>query len=212
MLLMQGLNFCRDHLELFEQMARHRGITLDLEGFRALDRERRELITAAERLKAERNKASEEIARRKKSGQDAAGLIAEMKRVSEEIKQYDERIAQLDERTREFLLTVPNLPHPSVPVGQGEQDNVEVRRWGAAPKFSFTPTPPRCPSRAAPGRRASARRPARRARTRAASRGSISSRRSSCSNSRGRSRATTNLSCWCATRKPSCSAWVSTTV
>src|SRR2546422_7829622 len=109
---MHDLNFFRDHLELFEQMARHRGITLDLEGFRALDRERRELITAAERLKAERNKASEEIARRKKSGQDAAGLIAEMKRVSEEIKQYDERIAQLDERTREFLLTVPNLPHP----------------------------------------------------------------------------------------------------
>ncbi len=138
---MHDLNFFRDHVELFEQMARHRGITLDLEGFRALDRERRELITAAERLKAERNKASEEIARRKKSGQDAAGLIAEMKRVSEEIKQYDERIAQLDERTREFLLTVPNLPHPSVPVGQGEQDNVEVRRWGAAPKFSFTPRP-----------------------------------------------------------------------
>src|SRR3989441_6564605 len=138
---MHDLNFFRDHLELFEQMARHRGITLDLEGFRALDRERREVITAAERLKAERNKASEEIARRKKSGQDAAGLIAEMKRVSEEIKQYDERIAQLDERTREFLLTVPNLPHPSVPVGQGEQDNVEVRRWGAAPKFSFTPRP-----------------------------------------------------------------------
>src|SRR5437870_13402888 len=138
---MHDLNFFRDHLELFELMARHRGITLDLEGFRALDRERRELITAAERLKAERNKASEEIARRKKSGQDAAGLIAEMKCVSEEIKQYDERIAQLDERTREFLLTVPNLPHPSVPVGQGEQDNVEVRRWGAAPKFSFTPRP-----------------------------------------------------------------------
>src|SRR2546425_1043773 len=102
---MHDLNFFRDHLELFEQMARHRGITLDLQGFRALDRERRELITAAERLKAERNKASEEIARRKKSGQDAAGLIAEMKRVSGEIKQYDEHIAQLDERTPPGLAT-----------------------------------------------------------------------------------------------------------
>ena len=62
---MHDLHFFREHLDLFEQMARHRGVKLDLEGFRALDRERRELITAAERLKAERNKASEEIARRK---------------------------------------------------------------------------------------------------------------------------------------------------
>ncbi len=138
---MHDLNYFREHLDLFEQMARHRGIELDLDDFRALDRERRELITAAERSKAERNKASEEIARLKKAGQDASGLIAEMKRVSDRIKQDDERIAQLDERLREFLLIVPNLPHPSVPVGRGEQDNVEVRRWGTPPQFSFAPRP-----------------------------------------------------------------------
>ncbi len=138
---MHDLNYFRDHLERFEQMARHRGVGLDLDGFRALDRERRELITAAERLKAERNKASEEIARRKKAGQDAAPLLAEMKRVSDEIKQDDERIAQLDERLRGFLLTIPNLPHASVPVGAGAADNVEVRRWGAPPKFDFPPRP-----------------------------------------------------------------------
>ncbi len=138
---MHDLNYFRDHLDLFEQMARHRGVQLDLDGFRALDRERRELITAAERLKAERNKASEEIARRKKAGQDAARLIGEMKRVSDEIKRDDERIAQLDERLREFLLTIPNLPHPSVPVGAGPAENVEVRRWGTPPKFTFPPRP-----------------------------------------------------------------------
>jgi len=138
---MHDLNYFRDHLERFEQMARHRGIELDLDGFRGLDRERRDLITAAERLKAERNKASDEIARLKKSGQDASGLIAEMKRVSEEIKQDDERIAQLDERLRDFLLTIPNLPHASVPVGASAEDNVEVRRWGAPPKFDFPPRP-----------------------------------------------------------------------
>ena len=138
---MHDLNYFRDHLERFEQMARHRGVELDLDGFRGLDRERRDLITAAERLKAERNKASDEIARLKKSGQDASGLIAEMKRVSEEIKQDDERIAQLDERLREFLLTIPNLPHASVPVGASAEDNVEVRRWGAPPKFDFPPRP-----------------------------------------------------------------------
>jgi len=141
LLPMHDLNYFRDHLERFEQMARHRGVTLDLNGFRGLDRERRELITAAERLKAERNKASEEIARRKKAGQDAAALLAEMKRVADEIKQDDERIAQLDERLRDFLLTIPNLPHASVPVGKGAEDNVEVRRWGAPPKFDFPPRP-----------------------------------------------------------------------
>ena len=138
---MHDLNYFRDHLERFEQMARHRGVELDLDGFRGLDRERRDLITAAERLKAERNKASDKIARLKKSGQDASGLIAEMKRVSEEIKQDDERIAQLDERLRVFLLTIPNLPHASVPVGASAEDNVEVRRWGAPPKFDFPPRP-----------------------------------------------------------------------
>ncbi len=138
---MHDLSYFREHLDVFEQMARHRGIELDLEGFRELDRERRELITAAERLKAERNKASEEIARRKRTGQDAAALIAEMKRVADEIKRDDERIAQLDERLREFMLTVPNLPHSSVPVGGGPADNVEVRRWGTPPKFDFQPRP-----------------------------------------------------------------------
>ncbi len=138
---MHDLNYFREHLERFEQMARHRGIQLDLDGFRQLDRERRERITAAERLKAERNKASDEIARRKKAGQDAAELITEMKRVSDQIRQADERIAVLDERLREFMLVVPNLPHSSVPVGKGAADNVEVRRWGAPPKFSFAPRP-----------------------------------------------------------------------
>jgi len=138
---MHDLGYFREHLDQFEQMAKNRGIQLDLKGFRALDRERRERITAAERLKAERNKASEEIARRKKAGQDAAELLAEMKRVSEEIRQADERIAALDARLIDFMLIVPNLPHTSVPVGAGPADNVEVRRWGTPPKFTFSPRP-----------------------------------------------------------------------
>lgn len=138
---MHDLGFFRENLARFEEMARHRGIALDLDGFRALDRERRECITAVERLKAERNKASEEIARLKKAGQDASALIAEMKRVADEIKQQDERAAALDGRLRDFMLTVPNLPHASVPVGHGAAENVEVRRWGAPPRFDFAPKP-----------------------------------------------------------------------
>jgi seryl-tRNA synthetase len=138
---MHDLGYFREHLPEFEQMAANRGVTIDFAAFRALDQERRERITAAERLKAERNKASDEIARRKRAKEDATSLLAGMKRVSEEIKLADERIAELDGRLADFMLTVPNRPHSSVPVGRDPSANVEVRRWGAPPKFDFTPLP-----------------------------------------------------------------------
>jgi seryl-tRNA synthetase len=134
---MHDLAFFREHFDAIERMARNRGVSIDLDQFRAIDGERRALITSAEKLKAERNKASDEIARLKKAGQDSASLLGRMKQVSEEIKQADERIAQLDERQREFLLMVPNIPHSSVPVGKSAADNVEVRRWGVPSKFDF---------------------------------------------------------------------------
>lgn len=136
---MHDLNYFRDHLEVFAEMAKKRTMTLDLDGFRALDKERRELITATEQLKAQRNKASDEIARLKKEKKNADQLIAEMKLVSERIRQSDERIAALDARQRELLLTIPNVPHSSVPVGASAADNKEVRCWGAPPKFDFQP-------------------------------------------------------------------------
>jgi seryl-tRNA synthetase len=138
---MLDLGYFREHLDVIEQMARARGVALDLAGFRSIDAERRALITAVEKLKAERNKASEEIARAKKAGASADELLARMKHVSEEIKRADELVTQLDERLRDFMLTVPNIPHASVPVGKGAADNVEVRRWGAPPKFDFAPRP-----------------------------------------------------------------------
>jgi seryl-tRNA synthetase len=140
-LTMHDLNYFREHLDVFAAMANKRGVTLDLDAFRALDKERRELITATEQLKAQRNKASEEIARLKKEKQNADALLAEMKQVSERIKQGDEGIALLDATQRELLLTIPNIPHSSVPVGHSAADNVEVRRWGAPPKFDFAPKP-----------------------------------------------------------------------
>ncbi|HEY2820056.1 MAG TPA: serine--tRNA ligase [Candidatus Acidoferrum sp.] len=138
---MHDLNYFREHLDVFAEMAKKRGATLDLDAFRTLDKERRELITTTEQLKAQRNKANDEIATLKKSKQNADALIAEMKQVSERIKQGDERIAQLDATQREFLLVIPNVPHSSVRVGKGAEDNVEVRRWGTPPKFDFTPKP-----------------------------------------------------------------------
>lgn len=138
---MHDLSYFREHLQVFADMAKRRNITLDLEGFRSLDRERRELITENEKRKAQRNKASEEIARLKRERQSADALLGEMKQVSELIKQTDERIDGLDARQRELLLTIPNIPHSSVPYGSGADGNPEVRRWGNPPKFDFQPKP-----------------------------------------------------------------------
>src|SRR3984893_7087266 len=138
---MHDLSYFREHLDLFADMAAKRGTTLDLDAFRVLNKERRELITKNEQRKAQRNKANEDIARLKKEKQPADAIISEMKQLSELIKQCDERITELDVAQRELLLTIPNIPHSSVPVGSGAADNVEVRRWGAPPKFDFTPRP-----------------------------------------------------------------------
>ncbi|HTQ95387.1 MAG TPA: serine--tRNA ligase [Candidatus Acidoferrum sp.] len=138
---MHDLNYFRDHLDEFADMAKRRNTTLDLDGFRALDKERRELIRENEERKAQRNKASDEIARLKKAKESADTILAEMKLLSEKIKQSDERINDLDARQRDFLLTIPNIPDKSVPYGKGSEGNQEVRRWGTAPKFDFQPKP-----------------------------------------------------------------------
>jgi seryl-tRNA synthetase len=138
---MHDLSYFREHLDLFAEMAKKRGAALDLDGFRTLDKKRRELITATEQLKAQRNKASDEIAHLKKAKQNADVLIAEMKQVSERIKAADQGIAEFDSTQRALLLTIPNVPHFSVPVGHSAAENVEVRRWGTAPRFDFPPKP-----------------------------------------------------------------------
>src|SRR5438128_3500618 len=136
---MHDLNYFRDHLDVFAEMAKRRSTALDLDAFRKLDKERRELITANEQIKAQRKQASHETARLKKEKKNTDSLIAEMKQVSERVKQSDERIAELHATQRELLLTIPNIPHSSVPVGTSAADNKEVRRWGAPPKFDFAP-------------------------------------------------------------------------
>jgi len=138
---MHDLSYFRENLDVFANMAKRRGITLDLDAFRALDKERREFITTNEQRKAQRNKASDEIARLKKEKKNADAIIAEMKQLSDLIKQTDEKVTELDERQREMLLAMPNIPHASVPTGSSAADNVEVRKWGSPPKFDFQPKP-----------------------------------------------------------------------
>jgi seryl-tRNA synthetase len=140
---MLDLSFVRDNLPLVEEKLRQRGLDPAevLKDFGQVDAQRRQAITAAETLKAERNRASEEIAKLKKSGQDASAQIAETKQLREEIQDLEKAAEEYDTRLREILAGIPNLPHATVPVGGGPEQNVEVRRWGTPPKFDFTPKP-----------------------------------------------------------------------
>src|ERR1700726_3657014 len=140
---MLDLNFVRDNLALVEEKLRQRGMNPAelLKDFRAIDAERRQAITAAETLQARRNRASEEIAKLKKSGQDASPQIQETKELREQIQESEKKAAEQEARLREILTSLPNLPHASVPVGKSAEDNVEVRRWGTPPQFDFKPKP-----------------------------------------------------------------------
>jgi len=140
---MLDLNFVRENLPLVEEKLRQRGMdpAAILKDFREVDTQRRQAITEAETSKAQRNKASEEIAKLKKSGQDATAAMAQTKDLREKIQALEKTATDLDARLRDILAGIPNLPHASVPVGHSAEDNVEVRQWGAPPKFDFIPKP-----------------------------------------------------------------------
>ena len=140
---MLDLSFVRENLPFVEEKLRQRGLdpAAVLKDFREVDTQRRHAITEAETSKAQRNKASEEIAKLKKAGQDASTAMAQTKELREKISELEKTAADLDGRLRDILTGIPNLPHSSVPVGHSAEDNVEVRRWGTAPKFDFTPKP-----------------------------------------------------------------------
>ncbi|MGA3091268.1 MAG: serine--tRNA ligase [Terriglobales bacterium] len=140
---MLDLNFVRDNLPLVEEKLRRRGMNSAevLKDFATIDSERREAITASETLQARRNRASEEIAKLKKSGQDASAQIDETKQLRERIAESERKAVEQEARLREILTALPNIPHESVPAGNRAEDNVETRRWGARPQFDFTPKP-----------------------------------------------------------------------
>src|SRR5664280_2339338 len=140
---MLDLGFVRDHLPLVEEKLRQRGMVpaAILKDFHAIDLERGAAITQAETLKAQRNKATEEIAKLKKDKLDATALINETKQLREKISEAEKVAETADARLRNILTGIPNLPDDSVPLGKSEADNVEVRRWGTPPQFDFTPKP-----------------------------------------------------------------------
>lgn len=113
----------------------------DFDKFESLDEKRRELIAKVEVLKAERNEVSQQVAVMKRNKENADDVIARMREVGDEIKRLDEELNQVENDLEYIMLRIPNIPHESVPVGDSEDDNVEVRTWGAQPEFSFEPKP-----------------------------------------------------------------------
>ncbi|MFO7597139.1 MAG: serine--tRNA ligase [Desulfocurvibacter africanus] len=136
---MLDLKFLRGNMDLVRQALANRNSSLSLDRFEELDRKRRELLLESETLKSERNKASGEVARLKREGQDAQSLLGELSAKSERIKILDDLLKGVDDEVQGFLLTIPNIPHASVPVGKSEEDNQVVRTWGEPKAFDFTP-------------------------------------------------------------------------
>jgi len=123
-----------------ERLARRgAGATALIKELLTADTARRRLVKEAEDLKAQRNRASEAIGQAKRRGEDASTEQARMREVGDRIKALDGEVKTVDEEIARLLLQLPNLPHPSVPIGAGSEDNPEIRQWGEPRKFAFTP-------------------------------------------------------------------------
>ncbi|MDQ6422177.1 serine--tRNA ligase [Paenibacillus sp. LHD-117] len=137
---MLDVKVLRSDLAKVEQALKNRGASLELvAGFTELDVKRREMIGETEQLKNRRNVVSGEVAKLKKSGGDAEALILEMREVGDRIKAIDDELRELETAVEQILLSIPNIPHESVPVGGSEEENVEIRRVGDLPAFGFEP-------------------------------------------------------------------------
>ena len=140
---MHDLGFVRANLELVKEKLLARGADpgVLLGNFAELDGNRRQAITQVETLKAERNKLSEEVGKRKRVNTDASELMGRMPLLKDQIERQENEAGAAEIELRAILQSIPNLPADEVPSGTSEDDNVEVRRWGAKPEFSFTPKP-----------------------------------------------------------------------
>ncbi|MGH9933844.1 MAG: serine--tRNA ligase [Nitrososphaerales archaeon] len=134
---MLDVKIIRDQPEIIKDMLAKRHIEFPFDELQDFDKKRRALITEAQELKHKRNIVSEQIAAKKKSGEDASIAIKEMKLIADRIGALDAEIEHAEKRYQELMLMLPNLIHESVPEGKDENDNVEVRRWGEPRKFGF---------------------------------------------------------------------------
>ncbi len=133
--------FILEHADFIAKRMAARGLEVSLNGFLRLSQRKKDYLMNVESLRHEQNQASRRIARKKKAGEDTASLIKEMKKVSAKIRRLEEKIREVEEKLGQILLSIPNVPHLSVPEGKSSEDNVEIRRFGEKPKFRFPPRP-----------------------------------------------------------------------
>lgn len=138
---MLDLKFIRTNPEVVKEALARRNYDFDLDQVLAWDEQRRRILVESERLKNRRNTLSEQVGRLKALRQDATDLMQEVKEISRRSKELDRQLAELEEKLEKSMLMIPNIPHPSVPVGPDETANVVVRVEGEPPSFAFEPKP-----------------------------------------------------------------------
>ena len=138
---MHDLKYLRENLEQVRSILGRRGADVSWDAISKLSEERRTLTTQVEQLRYELNKGSEEVARLRRAKQPADDAMAAMKRLGERIKEVEGELRGIEETLSDLSLRIPNLPHASVPIGNDAGENVEARRWGTIPSWSFPPKP-----------------------------------------------------------------------
>jgi len=141
---MLDLKYIRENIDKVKKMLRDRNAGDPLEALDELlqcDEQRRALLPEVDKLRHRRNEASKEVGALKKEGKDATELMDEMRGIREKIQEIEESTKSQEARIREIVLTIPNMPHPTVPVGEDPSENVVVRTWGHIPEFDFEPAP-----------------------------------------------------------------------
>lgn len=138
---MLDLKFVRSNPDKVKEALNKRGAVVGMDKFLELEEQRRQKLVEVEQLKNKRNTVSEEIGRLKKQGAEAEDMVLEMRQVSQKIKELDDELRQIEQNLTVTLLSIPNMPNESVPVGTSEEENREIRRWGEPKKFDFAPKP-----------------------------------------------------------------------
>ncbi len=136
---MIDMKLLRTETEKVKAALSRRKENVDIDGLLELDKQKREIMYEVEQKKAEQNAVSKKIPAMKKAGEDTTAVFEEMKLLSDSIKTLDEQIRELDEKIDAILYTIPNIPNETVPEGDTDEDNIEVRRFMEPTKFDFEP-------------------------------------------------------------------------
>jgi len=138
---MLEIKFVRQNLSFVQKALLNRGAAIDLDLFKETDERRRATLFEIEELRHHRNTVSDQIARMKKSGENAGDIVLKMRDVSEKIKNLEKKLSEDEETIHKALMEIPNIPHDSVPVGKDETENTVIKQVGEKPAFNFTPKP-----------------------------------------------------------------------